>query len=418
MKIAAITHAFPVLSETFILRQITGLRALGHQVMVFTESRGRLEPGATVPEGVPVRHLRLNETPTFSSSALLALRLTLQAPRALRFLTRENSATYGGRLMILPRLGIAVGHRRFDVVHCHFGQVGLRFRFAGSLWRAPLVATFYGHDCSRFPLRHPSGVYLPLFDTADLVLALSQQMASRLADLGCDPDKIRVHPLGLDPSEWTFQAPSPVPPGGGRLLTVARLVEKKGIEDAIRAVQALQGERPGLRYEIIGDGTLRGRLEALAQELGVADRVQFRGAQDNATIRRAMQDADLFVLPSVTAGDGDQEGTPTVLLEAQAAGLPVVSTWHSGIPEVVRHEQTGVLVNEHDPRGLAAAVARLLGDAGMRRRMADGGRRLVEEQFDIRRLNRRLEGYYEGLIAAPRSARSRAGKSVLVPASH
>src|SRR5437868_13294812 len=140
-----------------------------------------------------------------------------------------------------------------------------------------------------------------------------------------------------------------------RLLTVARLVEKKGVDDALRAVAAVRFRHPGLRYDVVGDGPLRGGLEALAGELGLGDAVIFHGARYADAVREMMDAANVFVLASRTAGDGDEEGTPNVLLEAQACGLPILSTTHSGIPEVV-DPQAGVLVAEGDPAALARAL--------------------------------------------------------------
>ncbi|MEO7685210.1 MAG: glycosyltransferase [Gemmatimonadaceae bacterium] len=127
-------------------------------------------------------------------------------------------------------------------------------------------------------------------------------------------------------------------------------VEKKGFEYSIRAVARVRDVGPGLRYDIVGDGPLHQQLENLIRELGVERKVFLHGSQTGEVVQRMMAEAHLFVLASVTAANGDQEGTPVSLLEAQASGLPVLSTWHSGIPEVVLHEQTGFLVAERDTK--------------------------------------------------------------------
>ncbi|MEP6571613.1 MAG: glycosyltransferase [Gemmatimonadota bacterium] len=411
MKIAFIVPTFPSVSETFIARQVTGLRALGHQVDIFAENA---PPLSLAPADVSVRYINGRGKASLPGVAILAARLAMRAPAALHFLGRDASKAYGGRRELLPRLGIAFAQGPYDIVHCHFGPIGLRYRFAAELWNAPLVVSFYGHDCSRFPLRNPPGVYAPLFASAARVIILSDEMGDRLLELGCPPELLRKVPVSVDTSEWRFQPPvQRLAPGSARILTVARLVEKKGIEYALRAIASLAVAFPGLTYDVVGDGELRGSLERLARDLGLAHRVVFHGAADGLAIRQFMRDADVFLLPSVTASDGDREGTPTVLTEAAALGLPILSTRHSGIPEMIEHERTGLLVGERDSVGLAAALRLLLGDAELRRKLAFAARHDVELRYDSGVLNRRLADLYGELVLnAPRYAARKSAPAV------
>jgi colanic acid/amylovoran biosynthesis glycosyltransferase len=186
------------------------------------------------------------------------------------------------------------------------------------------------------------------------------------------------------------------------LLTVARLVEKKGVLYCLQAVAQVLESRGevarDLQYDIIGDGPLRDDLEALASELGLDDCVRFHGSQDQNAVRLAMMSAHLFLLSSVTAEDGDEEGTPTVLLEASSTGLPVVSTWHSGIPEIVVDEETGFLVPERDSEALAERLGQLLDRPELWRSMGRNGRRHIEESFDARTLSRELVQHYRDVM--------------------
>jgi colanic acid/amylovoran biosynthesis glycosyltransferase len=176
-----------------------------------------------------------------------------------------------------------------------------------------------------------------------------------------------------------------------RLLTVARLVEKKGVEYAIRAVAALRESTDRrVEYRILGDGPLRARLEGLVRELGVGDTVKLVGESDQAGVRTAMRRSDVFVAPSVVAEDGDMEGVPVSIMEAMACGLPVVSTLHSGIPELVRDRITGYLVPERDAAALAQALVRLVDEPRLRRKLGMAGRGVVERGYDLDRLNDRL----------------------------
>jgi colanic acid/amylovoran biosynthesis glycosyltransferase len=179
-------------------------------------------------------------------------------------------------------------------------------------------------------------------------------------------------------------------------LSIARLVPKKGIEHALRAVALLAGEHPGLRYTIVGDGPLRSELESLARALGVADVGRVAGWRTQPDVLALARAADVLLAPSVTAPDGDAEGTPVAILEAAALGLPVVASRHSGIPDVVSEGESAILVDEADARALADAIARLR-DPALRRRMGEAGRAFVERRHDIRALNRALLARYEAI---------------------
>jgi len=185
-----------------------------------------------------------------------------------------------------------------------------------------------------------------------------------------------------------------------RLLTVARLVEKKGIDVALRALGSLRDELPAVRYDVIGDGPMRAELEALAVSLGIADRVRFAGPVANDAVQQAMRDADLFVLTSLTAASGDEEGTPTVLIEAAYAGLPVLATRHAGIPDIVADGESGMLVTENDPAALADGLRTMLASRERWPAMGEAGRRLIIERGHLTAdVAARLEALYLELLA-------------------
>ncbi len=183
-----------------------------------------------------------------------------------------------------------------------------------------------------------------------------------------------------------------------RVLTVGRLVEKKGLQYSIRAVAKVLAGHPHVRYDIVGDGPLRCDLETLIRKLGVERNVTLLGARDGLDVQRRMAEAHIFMLSSVTASDGDQEGTPVSLLEAQACGLPVISSRHSGIPEIVGDGRSGHLVPEGDVDGLADRLLSLVEHPKRWAEMGRRGRRHIEEHHDIRRLNEQLVGLYEEAI--------------------
>lgn len=402
MRIAFFVHRFPALSETFILNQITGLLDHGHQVMVFSEWGAE---GSVVHPDVEAyrlmdRVVRVSDGAQRLGELAWTRSLALRAPGTFLRMRRKGAGGHGGRrplgrkLAILARSGFVP-----DVVHAHFGDVALRSRFATLLWPVPFVASFYGHDASRVPLRDGADVYEPLHSTAQRVTVLSGEMRRRLVDLGFPDHRVREHRIGVDPDRFPFRERRKDPGADTiELLTVARLVEKKGVDYALRALAPL-AERFRFRYRIIGDGPLRGALEERSRGLGLEERVEFMGSATQDRVRAAIDEADLFLLPSVTAADGDREGTPTVLMEASASGLPVVATHHAGIPEVVLDGVTGALVPERDVEALTRALEDTFAAPGVWPFLGRRGREHIVRRYNIRRLAPGLVELYRELLA-------------------
>ena len=434
LRIAMFAVTFPVVSETFVFHQITGLLELGHEVHLFADGPG--DPGApTQPE--VTQHRLLDRTtymelppemapwempvwpltgrtwlPGATTSILNARRFAQELPKLGRCLVRAPRLTRralstresGFRAASLSSLGrlarLLDDPGGYDLLHAHFGPAGESFRFARSLWKAPLIVSFYGYDFTVEPRRHGPHVYLRLFEEADAIISLSDFALGRLEALGCPRHKLFKLPLGVDLSVF---APKRAPRSRdepARVLTVGRLVEKKGHEFALRGVARARQHHPDLRYEIIGDGPLRGRLEALARELGLMDCLTWHGAREAAFVRERMAACDIFLLASVTAANGDQEGQGLVLQEAQASGLPVVATDHGPFREGLAPDQTGFLVPERDPEAIATRLDWLVSHPDEAYRMGQAGRRLVETEFDRRALDRRLVGLYLDVLSA------------------
>jgi len=309
----------------------------------------------------------------------------------------------------LYRLTQAPG--RYDMLHAHFGMVGNRFRFAGALWGAPFIVSFHGSDYSVWPRIHGTGCYRRLFASADAITANSEHTRWRLVQLGCPAEKIHTVYSAWDMEAFAFAEHPRQPTDLMRVLTVGRLVEKKGIEYAIRAVALARESHPHIRYDIIGEGVLRARLERLIAALGLGEHVILHGARTSAEVRQMMAVAHAFLLPSVTAADGDEEGQGVALVEAQATGLPVLATQHGPFPEVVGDGVTGFLVPERDHRALAERLISLIEHPEIATEMGRCGRRRVEERFDSRMLDRQVMATYEWAIEQFRQSRSLATRS-------
>jgi colanic acid/amylovoran biosynthesis glycosyltransferase len=209
-----------------------------------------------------------------------------------------------------------------------------------------------------------------------------------LIDAGAPEENVVVHHMGIDPDAIPYSWRS----WRGEvleLISVCRLTEKKGIEFALRALAIVAESQPRLnwRYTVVGDGPLRASLEALAFGLGIEQWVAFAGGAPHAEVKRLLHQAHAFVLPSVAAGNGDMEGIPVALMEAMAAGLTVVSTHHSGIPELIQDGVTGFLAPERDAGTLASKLAWIAHSPEDCEPVAQAARRKVETDFNKHRLD-------------------------------
>lgn len=407
IRVAVLVRKFPKLSETFILNQITGLIDAGHEVDIFAwtaEDDGAVHGdvqaydlmGRTHYLQVPRSRLRR------IAGTLRRMGGSRGAWRRPSLVLRSLDARRYGRaaasLELLYAGASLARNGPYDIVHCQFGQLGpaaLTFRETGAL-SGRLVVSFRGWDVTGHRGRDRYGA---LFRTADLFLPVCDVFRDRLIEMGCDPARIRVHRSGLDPERFRFFERRRAPDAPTRLVSVARLVEKKGVEYGIRAVARLMESGRPVVYTIVGDGPLRPELEALADGLGVRGAVRFDGELDHDGVMAALADAHLLVAPSVTARDGDQEGIPNSLKEAMATGMPVVTTLHSGIPELVEDGVSGFLVPERDVDALAGRLIFLADHPERWPPLGRAGRERIEADYDARTLNRRLAELYGELLS-------------------
>ena len=411
MRVAIFVSQFPVVSETFILRQITGLIDLGHEVDIYAESR----PPAGAVTHAQVQAYRLLDRTTYldlpqSAPAAQTIMWLAQAVMSAPVVTARalNPITGGGRRAIRRSTAYQlslVGSRacRYDVLHAHFGPVANNMLHLRDLWDAPLVVSFHGYDFSRWPQIYGRHVYDRLFRATEIVTVNSEHTRQRVEQLGCLPERIRKLPVSVEAREFPFEERHLAPGDIVRILTVARLTEKKGVEYAVRAIARAREHYPSIRYDLVGDGPQRARIEDLAHDLKVDDIVALHGARDNRYVREMLAHAHIFMLPSVTASDGDEEGQGLVLQEAQAAGLPVLATMHNGFPESIVPGKSGFLVPERDVSALTERLLYLVGHPDRWPEMGRIGRAFVEDRFDASSLNRQLVAYYLEAIEQRRS---------------
>ena len=289
--------------------------------------------------------------------------------------------------------------RRFPplFLHAHFGTMGF---FALGLKRKhhlPLVVRFYGSDVGILP-RIPRWQrrYRRLFEEGDLFIVEGTNMKSILTGMGCPADKIAVHHLGVELDRIPYR-PRHGQTGRLRILTSASFREKKGLEYALRAVAGARDRLHGVDVQltIIGDGVLKDNLHALASQVGLNGSIQWTGYLPHDSFIQHLYEADLFLSPSVTAADGDTEGgAPVSLIEAGAAGTPVVSTTHADIPEVVLNGMTGLLAPERNVDLLVEAIVQLAVNPELRLEFGRRAYAHIEENYEAAKQGARLEKIY------------------------
>lgn len=404
MKIAVLAGGvFPSLSKTFIINQITELIDRGHEVDIYAgepDSQNIVHPDVEkynlktriyydrVPQNNLVRLLK-------SPGVLLAN--FYKDPAAI--FRSLNIFKYGKKALSLYLLYQAMpylGKPPYDIVHCHFGYNGLKgqaLRDIGVL-KGKLIITFHGVSISKDLQEKGEHIYNRLFKKGELFLPISEHWKHKLIKLGCEQERIIVHRMGIDCNNFSFIPRQPSPDGIIRLVSISRLVEKKGIEYAIKAVAQLAKITSNIEYNIVGDGFLKPKLQALIEELDVSTQVKLLGWKQKTEVIGILNNSHILLAPSITARDGDREGIPVALMEAMAMGLPVVSSLHSGIPELVKDGISGFLVAERDVDGIAAKLNYLIEHPEVWSEMGRAGRKIVEENYDIDKLNNSLLEIY------------------------
>lgn len=294
------------------------------------------------------------------------------------------------------------------LIHAHFGPNGVTALPLARALQVPLVVTFHGYDATvkeeyAWRSSYSYWVYFRNKDRlkheARLFIAVSEFIKGKLLEQGFPPDKIVVHYIGVDTEAFNSDpAVQRVPV----VLCVGRLSEKKGCEYLIKAMAQVQAVMPDTELVIIGDGTLRRPLEELAEKL--LRRYRFLGVQSPDIVKSWMNRALMLVAPSVTDSTGDSEGLPMVILEAQAMGLPVVSSIHAGIPEAVIQGETGFLANERDWKTLAEYILHLLRDETLWQEFSLKGQERVRTLFSLQKQVGLLEEIYKQVLSDKRSS--------------
>lgn len=403
-SIAYIVSTWPRLSQTFVLSEVLELERRGVELRVFSVK----EPGDEPVHGdiqlvrAKVTYLSLKS----HGKKVLRANISMACRHPLQYLATLFRALLYARWSFLQSflqagyLANLVSCERVTHLHAHFAT-------------APASVAMFTHHLTKIPYTftaHAKDIYFDVkprllrskMNYARAVVTVSEYNWRYLVCLLHPSQTKKVHRVynGMDLSRYSdgdaSREKSPLPV----ILSVARLIEKKGIGDLIRACRILRERERSFRLEIIGTGPLQTSLKKQVQLLQLQDFVEFRGPLPQEIVRLAYKQAAIFALPCVITADGDQDGMPTVLLEAMASGLPVVSTNVSGIPELVESDHDGLLVQPNNPQMLADALDRLLLDEDLRKTLGAAASAKVASKFSVERSVDELLGLFqlEGIL--------------------
>ncbi|WP_420453609.1 glycosyltransferase [Ilumatobacter sp.] len=409
LRIGLMVDDFPVISETFVINMAAGLVASGHEVEILAMS-GRRPAPASMHHAVA--RWRLDERVVRPTGARLLIgRVAPDAAGEVpeRWGPLRRAAAFTAQAGALART------RRFDVVHCQFAHLGLaaaRHRTMRTLRADRLVVHVRGQDVTSYVRAHGEDVYRDLFARVDLVVANSRHFRDRAIELGAPAGRVEVIGSAVDCAVFDPVAVGRADAGGAgartevvSLVAVGRLVAKKGIATAVRAVALAADDGVDVRLDVVGDGPLRGELRSLVDRLGIAERVSLHGALPHHAIVELLATCDLLVAPSATPPSGDQDAPVNSLKEAMAMELPVIGTRHGGIPELVEPGVTGYLVDEEDPVALAATIGVAAAERDRWPEMGAAGRRRILEEYDLPVVTDRLVDAYRSLLETAAASR-------------
>ncbi len=376
MNIGYLSDIFPKLSETFVYNEIMGLKK-NNVISVFSvESEGDLPL-----ENIDVVYFkrRMLREGKGSLKAGLSGELLGKSPREHHF---HMVANYFFQFS-----------KNVELLHRHFPTNSIVYYLANKL-KVPYTITTHAWDI--FSNERYSHLDV-LFKEAARVITISEFNKGYLTkNFGLDEKKIEVVRMGIDPGRFASLGNAG---DRRRILSVGRLVEKKGLEYGIKAVKHLVPKYPEIEYTIIGSGPEEPKLRSLINELDLKDKVRIIGGATEKELLEEYKSAGIFILPCVHAQDNDMDGIPVVLMEAMAMEKVVISTRISGIPELISHGKTGLLVNPRDPKGLASAVEEVL----MRKVDADvmgkEGRKTVIEEFNLKNQVSQMSAIFEKVLS-------------------
>jgi colanic acid/amylovoran biosynthesis glycosyltransferase len=322
--------------------------------------------------------------------------------RTKQFTTRVYRKFFGDRYGLF--FNPIIKKENPKLFHAHMGYEAVRWLKFVKKTGLPLITTFYGLDVSKLgKIPYWRKCYQELFMYGKYFLAEGNYLKKQLVDLGCPSEKIIVQKLGVDIDNYPKVNRDLLNYNKRVILQVSTFREKKGIEYSLRTIAEVSKVFPNVLYKLIGKGDnseADDNIKGLIKSLNVEKNVELLGITTHKQMLQIMCESEIFLHPSVTASDGDNEGgAPVSVIEASAVGLPVVSTFHADIPEVVIDGKTGFLVKEKDVDGLAEKIILLLNNLELSKRFSFEGPKHILENYNLKIQIEKLDGIYQRLLS-------------------
>ncbi len=396
MRIAFFVTKFPCISETFIANQIIGLQNAGHTVHIYSKEKGNdskihdaVLAGGLIDHTTYISDIPRERLVKIWSLGILFIKNVSFRNIALIF----NAAFKNKNSLSVYELISYVGKPEYDVVHAHFGPTGnyvVQLKKSGLFHRARFVTTFHGYDLA---IEYGNGFYKDLFDFCDQFTVNTKYSKRLLEALGCPADRITVLPVGLDTEKFR-KCDCRKMDEKFTILFVGRLVPFKAADRAIEICR-LYKSKTGTDFQlnIVGDGPLKGTIENLIIKNQMSTQVNLIGASSQEMIIELMNHSDIFLYPGITV-DNRAENQGLVIQEAQAMELPVLVSDAGGMAEGVIDGVSGFVIQENDLKSFTEKIESLANNFELRRHMGKAGRKFVEEEYDIKVLNKKLEEIY------------------------
>jgi glycosyltransferase involved in cell wall biosynthesis len=396
-RVMYLTRSWPRLSQTFIVNEVLALERLGVELEIFAMEPSREEVRQPQVGDVrsPVTFLHGSER--LRDHLLVALRHPGRYLRAAVFARRNPdlasgyatatstecfryAVTVAARTLRLRRRGTEVAH-----LHAHFAHdPALIALLVRRLTGLTYSVTAHARDLYQIPQR---SLRVRAADATSVLTCCEANKHYLNVELASGSGKVRVIHHGVDLHQFS---PAPHRPAQRvQIVSVGRLVEKKGFPDLLEACASIAADR-SFTLTVYGDGPMRPELEQLRDDLGLREVVTFAGELDSTHIVAALRQADVFAITPFVTVDGDRDGVPNVVVEALASGLPVVATKVGGVGEAVTHRRNGLLAEPRDVAAIAANLKELIGDPDLRAELGAAARHTVEQSFDVDRAAHQL----------------------------
>jgi colanic acid/amylovoran biosynthesis glycosyltransferase len=391
LKVGYVLKRYPRYSETFIVNELLAHEAAGMELEIFSllhPEDGHFQDAISRVRA-PVTYLSAKglKAQDFWSALEEAAEIVPHLWSSLQA-ARGEDVRYAYQAVVLAR---EVRLRGISHLHAHFATASTTVaRLAARFAKVPYTFTTHAKDIFHESVQRDD-LRRKLTDAAAVITVSDYNLEYLRGTYGSAAEGVQRIYNGLDLERFAYEAPRKRLP---RIVAVGRLVEKKGFADLIEACAILTAQSSNFDCRIIGTGEQETELRAKIERLGLEDRIELLGPRPQSEMIRHVRDAAVLAAPCVVSVDGNRDGLPTVLLEAMALGTPCVSTDVTGIPEVILDGETGLMVPQYDPSALATAIGRLLEEPILRVRLSELARRLIEEEFDIRRNAARLRGVF------------------------